>query len=287
MLSIDGRTGDVLLGEVGLSVANLRENRALQAVLDMAATRRRLRTLATIEQPADLAMAVALGAEGLVFVRRPVDIAADAPRVALPSHVQSLLFNLSASDVRRGDGVAGIAAWRQSLRGDVATSALPWTVLWPAHAIAAGDRLATAARLRAQLADHSRALGLPIPSLGVVLTAFLDRSALVDLAGVSDVLVLSPASLLRSRTGHPALDAAAIAAGATWHRSLADSLSQTLSALRAEAPGLPIGLCDLDVATAVVHPAAVAFCEQQGFAFYACPPLRLPLAQIAAAQAAI
>ena len=290
ILTIDGRSGDVLLGEAPLSVANLRENRGLQALLGMAATRRRLRTYATVEYAADLAMAASLGAEGLVLTAprglAGATLPSDASLAALP-----LLICLSADDVATATEatLAAIAPWLrvlQSARG--AGEPLSLSFLWPLHAVADTDIPATVSGLRAGLGDRCRALALPPPGLGVALTRLADPSTLTVLSEASDQVVLSPSALLRAVASGTALSVAGTGLPmADWHQRLAAPLAEMLSVLRRQPTPRPIGICDLDSGATAVHPAAVAFCAQQDLTFFAAPPLRLPLVSIAAAQVAV
>lgn len=292
ILTIDGRSGDVLLGEAALSVENLRENHALQALLGMASARRRLRTYAAIEYGTDLAMASSLAAEGLVLTQ-PRSLVFGAPPSDPALALRPLLICLSVDDVPSGGAATlqAIEPWLhalQSLRG-VGTP-LSLSFLWPLHAAADGDVQRVSAELRAQLGERCRRLSMPAPGLGVILTRFVDSPTLSALCLASDVFVLSPTALLRSvgpgasqasrSVGSPALSAA------DWQPALAEPLSALLGTLSHPPLQRPVGICDLESGSGAVHPDAVAFCEQQGLAFYAVPPLRLPLASIAAAQRA-
>lgn len=52
---------------------------------------------------------------------------------------------------------------------------------------------------------------------------------------------------------------------------------------RSARPGLKIGICGEHGG----DPASVAFCEQNGFDYVSCSPFRVPIARLAAAQAAL
>lgn len=290
ILTIDGRSGDVLLGEAALSVENLRENHALQALLGMASARRRLRTYATIEYSTDLAMASSLAAEGLVLSQPRSLVFGGQP--SDPALAQlPLLICLSVDDVPSGGAATlqAIGPWLRALQAlPGAGEPLSLSFLWPLHAATDGDVQRVSDELRAQLGEHCRRLSIPAPGLGVVLTRFVDLPTLSALCSASDVLVLSPSALLRSvgpgasqasrSVGSPALNAA------DWQPALAAPLSELQRALSRQPIRRPVGICDLESGSSAVHPDAVAFCEQEGLAFYAVPPLRLPLASIAAAQ---
>lgn len=288
ILTLDGRSGEVLLGEAPLSVENLRENRALQALLEMAQARRRLRIYAAIEYGTDLTMANSLRAEGLVLTQPQV--LADAALPAKGSFAgQAVLICLPDRDVPQGgaDTLRAVGRWLQALqsaRGPGDPVALSF--LWSSHAASGPEQIAAARGLRAQLAEHCHALSLPVPHLGVVLTQPLDAQALAALATVSDLFAISPSALLRAtgnrpasaslHVGNPALSAV------DWHHTLAATITTALDVLRPLQR--PVGVCELERGVTAVHPAAVMFCEQHGLAFYTAPPLRLPLVSIAAAQ---
>ena len=52
---------------------------------------------------------------------------------------------------------------------------------------------------------------------------------------------------------------------------------------RAERPDLSVGICGEHGG----DPASVAFCHQEGLDYVSCSPFRVPLARLAAAQAAL
>jgi pyruvate,orthophosphate dikinase len=52
---------------------------------------------------------------------------------------------------------------------------------------------------------------------------------------------------------------------------------------RSVRPGLKIGICGEHGG----DPSSVAFCEQNGFDYVSCSPFRVPIARLAAAQAAL
>ena len=52
---------------------------------------------------------------------------------------------------------------------------------------------------------------------------------------------------------------------------------------RAERPGMKMGICGEHGG----DPASIAFCEQVGLDYVSCSPYRVPIARLAAAQAAL
>lgn len=263
ILTLDGHTGEVLLGEVPLSVANLRGNSSLHALLTVAAARRRLRVYAAIDRPADVHMALSLSAEGLVL-RRPVSwpdgpegdalLSASQAGGALPWQIWLL----------RRDFMPVVEGW---LRRAERLGGMPLTFLWPAQGTTTDERTASLAMLNAARRGRADGSAGDAPRLAVMLTSVEVSAAasglLASLTGV-DQLVIAPTTT-------------------DWHQG-SSGLASALAALSAERPDLSFALCEAEAGAAAIVPAAVAFCEAQRFAFYTCPPLRLPQVAIAAAQ---
>ncbi len=262
ILTLDGHTGEVLLGEVPLSVASLRRNQALHALLTIAAQRRKLRIYAAIDRPADLGLAEALAAEGLVL-RRPQAVLRSGDSQALlgPSVEASrpCVICLPAGD---------FSSLLTAVQGQLARpSGPPLTFLWPAAAVAESQRQPLFSQLRAELQTLATDRGSP--SLGLLLSS-------------SEVIAATTAELTALLAGAELL---ALSPPPDWPRSQGPALAAALTALRHARPELALALCESEPGTPSITPAAVAFCETQGFAFYTSPPLRLPQVAIAAAQA--
>ena len=265
ILTLDGHTGEVLLGEVPLSVANLKDNQALHALLKIAEARRRMRVYASIDRLADLKMAESLSAEGWVLRR---------PSLLLGPQAESLRGSPLLTD---RPGVIWLPARDPGPVLDAArrifspSRAAELTFLWPAHTVAMAERSVLLATLSAELSarfgpsSHSR-LGLLLASTEMIAAAAADQ-LLPMLSGVA----------LLAITATPP----------DWHRSQGPALIKALAAMASALPGLAVALCDSEVGSSATAPAAVAFCESEGFAFHSGPPLRLPLLAIAAAQAAM
>ncbi len=262
ILTLNGHTGEVLLGEVPLSVANLKDNQALHALLKIAEARRRMRVYASIDRLADLTMAESLSAEGWVLRR---------PGLLLGPQAESL--RLSPLLTNR-PGVIWLPARDPGPVLDVvqrsfSSLAAQLTFLWPAHTVAAEERSASLATLSAELSarfgpSSQPRLGLLL-SIAEVIAAAASGQLLPTLSGVA-VLAIT-------------------ATPPDWHRSQGSALAEALATLSSARPGLAIALCDSEVGSPAIAPAGVAFCENAGFAFCSGPSLRLPLLAIAAAQA--
>lgn len=270
IVTLDGHTGEVLLGEVPLSVANLQGNQPLHALLALAAIRRRLRVYAAIDRPADVDLALSMSAEGLVL-RRPQAFLGGSELDLLRSATQAAAPRPWVIWLPSRNFLPLLDEWWRRMAG-LPRSAL--TFLWPAHALAPAERAAELSTLQAALRARSAGVDAPRPQLGVLLSPAdlvaatvpnsLAESLAESLAGV-DLLAISPTT-------------------PDWYREAAD-LRSARAKLSAQLPGLSFALCEGEGGPAAIVPAAVALCEAEGFAFYTSPALRLPQVAIAAAQA--
>ena len=296
ILTIDGHTGEVLLGAVPLSTAKLTGNRELTTLLDYARATRRLRILAHVEGDSDVQLARDLGAQGLVIGRSerwnaplPAPLRDAAAPATDPSTILRLLdpvaAQASAQLLRTASSTAAASPhvplpqlldlWLPQLGRAIAESSSNLSILVPLHRAAPADRLPLLHDLRSRLAPTVR-LGAQIA----------DRAAVADLAAIAplcDFIALAPSPLLSEGAPSPRTTAPT-----DWLNQL--SLSQALQVARsaprtepADAP-LAIGLIDSDPGPTSWHPAVIAWCVHQRIDFVSCPPLRIAVAAIAAAQ---
>ena len=125
-------------------------------------------------------------------------------------------------------------------------------LLWPAHTVAMAERLAPFATLSAELSAFGPSSQ---PRLGLLLSI-----AEVIAAAASGQLppMLSGVAVLAITATPP-----------DWHRSQGSALAEALATLSSARPGLVIALCDKEVGSPAIAPAAVAFCESEGLRFIA------------------